>query len=115
MNLPLSNTQAALAVALMGVITLALRALPFLLFSQKNRAVPTAILYLGQVLPYASMVLLVVYCFRNLDVQAPSALIPAVAGTLSVVLLQVWRKNSTISIFGGTVIYMLTLQLCQAL
>ena len=59
------NTYVILAVAIMALVTAAIRFAPFVLFA--GRKTPKVITYLGSVLPYAVMGMLVVYCLK--DVQ----------------------------------------------
>jgi branched-subunit amino acid transport protein AzlD len=56
------------------------------------------------------MVILVVYCLRNVHITLPPHGIPAFSAALLVVLLQVWRKNMYLSIVAGTVCYMLLIR-----
>ncbi len=109
MRTPLSNQQAIVAIFIMAAVTFALRILPFLLFTRRQRSIPRAIEYLGNVLPFSSMILLVVYCLRNVDVSSATSVLPMGLGIVSVAALQAWRRDSTLSIFGGTVIYMVLL------
>ena len=53
------NLHSALIVAVAAAVTIALRFLPFLIFGE-NRKTPPLVAYLGQVLPYAIMGMLVV-------------------------------------------------------
>ena len=101
--------RAIILIAVMAVITFALRALPFLVFGKKET--PKFIVYLGKVLPYAMMGMLVVFCFKGVKVtQFPYGLPELIAGAVTVVL-HVWRRNTLISILFGTVSYMLLVQL----
>ncbi len=86
------------------------RWLPFLAFSGK-RETPKFIKYLGKVLPPALMGLLVVYCFKNTEILTGSHGLPELLATLVVVLTYQWKKNLLISVGGGTVVYMLLVQL----
>lgn len=91
-------------------ITFATRALPFLLF--KGKAVlPKWVTYIGKVLPSAVITVLVVYCLRNMSFVTAGAFIPAVIGVASVALLHLYKRNNLLSIGGGTVIYMVLLNL----
>ena len=104
------NTHAVLMLAVTAVVTAALRFLPFLIFGGKKQT-PVYISYLGKVLPYAIMGMLVVFCLKNVSfVQAPHGLPELIAGTV-VVLLHLWKRNTLISIVAGTVCYMLLIQL----
>lgn len=49
----ITDTHAALLVAVMAIVTALLRFLPFLVFGKNNT--PSFILYLGRVLPFAIM------------------------------------------------------------
>lgn len=97
-------------VALIALTTAALRFLPFLIWSG-SRSVPPIIDRLGHVLPYAMMGLLVVYCLKDISFAAASGFLPPLIACAVVVLLHIWRRNTLISIIGGTVCYMLLVQL----
>lgn len=106
----MSNVHAMLIVAVAGIVTIALRFLPFLIFGG-DRKTPAYITYLGKVLPYAIMAMLVVFCLKNVSlVSAPYGL-PELVSCAMVVLLHVWKRNTLISIIGGTVCYMVLVQL----
>ena len=65
------DSQAIAMIAIMSLLTFFVRGLPFLLFSGKSKT-PAYIMYLGKVLPYAIIGMLVVYCFKNISLlQAP--------------------------------------------
>ena len=99
-----------LLVAVVALVTIGLRFLPFVIFSGR-KTTPPFVAYLGRVLPYAIMGMLVVYCLRNTQLgQAPHGA-PEIIATLSVVLLHLWKRNTLISIVGGTVMYMALVQL----
>ena len=106
----MSNVHAMLVVAVAGIVTAALRFLPFLIFGG-DRKTPAFITYLGKVLPYAIMAMLVVFCLKNVSlVSAPYGL-PELISCAMVVLLHVWKRNTLISIIGGTVCYMVLVQM----
>ena len=62
------DSQAIAMIAIMSLLTFFVRGLPFLLFSGKSKT-PAYIMYLGKVLPYAIIGMLVVYCFKNICLQ----------------------------------------------
>lgn len=71
---------------------------------------PRYVEYLGQVLPYATMGLLVVYCLKGVTLfQSPFGL-PELISCTAVSALHVWKRNSLLSIGGGTVLYMILVQ-----
>lgn len=97
-----------LLIAVMAVVTILLRFLPFLVF---RKQVPRYISYLGKVLPSAIIGMLVIYCFKDTVITAQPFGIPELIAAACVVGLQVWKRNSLISILTGTVVYMLLVQL----
>ena len=106
----MSNWQVLSLILVMALVTAALRFLPFMIFT-KGRKVPEVVAYLGRVLPYAVMAMLVVYCLKGISfVQMPFGL-PELISVVLVVVLHVWKRNTLLSIIGGTVCYMLLVQM----
>ena len=94
----------------MALVTFALRAIPFLVFGNGKKVHP-AVTYLGKVLPYAIIGMLVVYCLKSTTfLQAPYG-IPELIASVLVVALHVWKRNTLLSVGVGTVCYMLLVQL----
>lgn len=104
------DIHAALMIAVIALVTAGLRFLPFLIFGE-NRTTPPLITYLGQVLPFAIMGMLVVYCLKDVSFVSGSFGIPEAIGCGTVVLLHIWKRNTLLSIGAGTVCYMLLVQL----
>ena len=104
------STHAALLVAIMSLVTILLRFLPFLIWSGKRRT-PKYILYLGNVLPPAIIGMLVVYCLKDISFATAPFGVPELLAAAGVVGLQVWRRSSLVSILGGTAFYMVLVQL----
>lgn len=99
--------QASLPV--MAAVTALLRFLPFLVFPG-GRKRPQIITYLGTVLPYSVMAMLVIYCLKNVSLIAAPHGIPELLAIVAVVGLHLWKKNTLLSIFGGTAFYMILVQ-----
>lgn len=104
------NLHAALTIGVIALVTAGLRFLPFLIFGE-NRKTPPLVTYLGQVLPYAIMGMLVVYCLKDVSFVSGSFGIPEAIGCAAVALLHIWKRNTLLSIGAGTVLYMLLVQL----
>ena len=104
------DLHSALMIAVIALVTAALRFLPFLIF-RENRKTPPLVSYLGQVLPYAIMGMLVIYCLKGVSFAAFPFGIPEMIGCLVVILLHIWKRNTLLSIGAGTVCYMLLVQL----
>lgn len=106
----MTNVQYALMVLVMAAVTAAIRFLPFMIFNGK-RETPAFITYLGRVLPYAVMGMLVVFCFKSVSfLKTPFGIPELIAGAV-VVGLHAWRRNTLLSILSGTAVYMLLIQL----
>ena len=104
----LSGAEYALLLFIMGAITLATRAAPFVLFG--NRRAPGMVLYLGRVMPPAVMAILVIYCLKDVDFARYSLGAPEIIACAIIVGLHLWKHNSLISIFAGTAAYMAMVQ-----
>lgn len=99
-----------LLVAVAAVVTAATRFLPFLIFGEKRKT-PAIIEYLGKVLPFAIMGMLVIYCMKDVAFLSWPYGIPEFIGCAIVAALHIWKRNSLLSIGVGTVCYMLLVQL----
>ena len=107
----MSNTVHAAAIVLICAgVTLFLRALPFLFFGGK-RGIPRLISALGKTLPPAIMAALVVYCLKGVPYGTFSDGAKQLIAAAAVVALHVWRRNTLLSIAGGTGLYMLLIRL----
>ena len=101
--------QAAAAIAVMAIVTFLTRVLPFLLFD-RGESPPKLVLYLGRVLPPAIIAMLIVYCLRGVSFSTPGGWVPQLLCVAVVVALHLWKHNNLLSIFGGTVLYMVLVQ-----
>lgn len=96
-------------IAVISAVTLLIRFLPFLVF-HSGRETPRYILYLGQVLPYAIIGMLVVYCLKNIKILASPYGLPELLALGLVMVLHLWKRNTLVSIGTGTVFYMFLIQ-----
>ncbi len=106
----MNNVQTAVMISVIALVTALLRFLPFWIFGE-NRKTPAIITYLGQVLPYAIMGMLVVYCLKDVSLLSVPFGIPELLGCAVVAALHVWKRNTLLSIGGGTAFYMILIQL----
>lgn len=97
------------AVAVMALVTAALRFLPFLVLGG-GRKTPKIVQKLGKILPYAIMGMLVVYCLKGVTFTSVDGFVPSLIACLVVGILHVWKRNTLVSIVAGTVCYMLLVQ-----
>ena len=86
------------------------RWLPFLLFGGKKE-VPGLVRYLGTSLPAAIMAVLVVYCLKDVSLFTGSHGLPEMISIAAVAGLHLWKRQMLLSIAGGTVCYMLLVQM----
>ncbi len=100
----LSTTQIFLMLFVPGIITQLLRALPFLVFGRKE--VSPTVHRLGEMLPFAIMAVLVVYCLKSLPTGSLKENLALVSAVLLVAILHLIKKNTILSIIAGTVFYM---------
>ena len=103
------DLYSAKMIAVIALVTIGLRFLPFFIFSGKRKT-PAYISYLGKVLPFAIMGMLVVYCLRNISFTVLPFSIPELLGCTAVAGLHLWKRNTLLSIGAGTVFYMLLIQ-----
>lgn len=103
-------TQQMITILMVIVGTMLTRFLPFMVFPA-GKPTPGYIRYLGAVLPAAVFGLLVVYCLKNVSLTAGSHGIPEAVSIVAVIGLHLWKRQMLVSIAGGTVCYMLLVQL----
>lgn len=103
-------TQQILTIAVVALGTIATRFLPFLIFPPE-KPTPKYIQYLGKALPGAVFGLLVVYCLKSVSILAGSHGIPEAIAILAVIGLHLWKRRMLLSVAGGTICYMLLVQL----
>ena len=105
----MTDMHAIATIAVCAVVTAVLRFLPFLIFGE-NRKTPEVIAYLGRVLPFAIMGMLVVYCLKDMSFSGAPFGIPEIIGCAAVTGLHMWKRSTLLSIGVGTVVYMLLVQ-----
>lgn len=99
-----------LAILVCAACTFALRVAPFALFSSK-RDMPPAVRRLANKMPAAIIAVLVVYCLKGMPAANLSANAATLVSVAAVVALHLWKKNTLLSIAGGTALYMALLHL----
>lgn len=105
----MTDLHSVLLIAVIAAVTALLRFLPFIIFG--NRETPAFVTYLGKVLPYAVMGMLVIYCLRKISFVASPHGIPELFSVALVALLHLWKCNTLLSIVGGTACYMVLVQI----
>ena len=93
------------------------RALPFLVLSRYANA--PLLHFLGQQLPGAILIILVVYSLQDLSLFTSDFNLnnkatgwPLLVASITVAVLHFWRRSALLSIFLGTGVYMFLIQYC---
>lgn len=103
-------TEQMITIGLCVIGTMATRFLPFIIFNSK-KPTPKYIEYLGKALPAAIFGMLVIYCLKNVSVFSGSHGLPELIAIILTILLHLWKRQTLFSIAGGTVCYMLLVQM----
>ena len=103
------EVYALLAILIMSGVTIVLR-YSCLIFCRGGK-VPAWLDYLGKVLPFAMMPILVMYCIKDTEWHYTGSLVPMLAGIAATAVMHIWKKNTILSLVSGLVIYMVLLRL----
>lgn len=101
--------HAAIVMVVMGLAVLITRIVPVLIFGRGEK-VPDFILYLGDVVPYTAMGLLIVYCLKDVSLFAAPHGLPEVIALAVVTVTYLWKRNTILSVVTGTLLYMFLVQ-----
>ncbi|MGI6462693.1 MAG: branched-chain amino acid transporter permease [Candidatus Scatomorpha sp.] len=107
---PMTLTEQIITIAICVFGTMLTRFLPFLVFSSK-KPTPEYVQYLGKALPCAVFGMLVIYCLKNVSLFSAPHGIPELIAIAITAGLHLWKKKMLLSIAGGTITYMLLVQL----
>ena len=110
----MSKIQFILTIAVCAAATMLTRFLPFLVFGSRGGKVPEVVEYLGRVLPAAIFGMLIIYCLKSVTPFAGSHGIPEAIAIAVTIALHRWKHQTLVSITGGTVCYVLLVQLVFA-
>ena len=103
-------TEQMITIDLCVIGTMATRFLPFIIFNSK-KPTPKYIEYLGKALPAAIFGMLVKKKIKNVSVFSGSHGLPELIAIILTILLHLWKRQTLFSIAGGTVCYMLLVQM----
>lgn len=103
--------QAAVTIAVCAGATMLTRFLPFVVFASKDSQPPAVIRYLGRVLPAAIFGMLIVYCLKGVTPLSGSHGIPEALALAVTIGLHRWKHQTLLSVTGGTLCYVLLVQL----
>lgn len=99
-------------IIVVALVTYLTRALPFILF--KSKEPPKKIILLGKILPFSIIAILVVYALKDVQWKIYPHGLPEVLALAFTAALHWWKQNNMISIGGGTILYMILIQVVFA-
>ena len=105
----LTTAQSIAIIAVCALCTLFERAFPSLIF--RGKEVPEIVRYLGRVLPMAIMATLVMYCLKGITFSSVAGFAPMLIASAVTALLHLWKRSTMLSICGGTICYMVLIQM----
>ena len=105
----MNTTHSLLMILVVSFCTYLTRATPFWIF-RGSEELPGYVSYLGRALPAAIMATLVIYCLKSTNFVSVEAWVPQLIAVVSVGLLHLWKRNTLLSIFAGTAVYMILVQ-----
>lgn len=105
----MTATQQLITILMCTAATMLTRFLPFLIF-REGKQIPHVIQYLGKALPSAIFAMLVVYCFKNVDILHVPYGAPEFLALVITVGTHIWKRNTLLSMAIGTVAYMALVQ-----
>ena len=101
-------SKAVLVSLLIGLIVFAERLFPFALFSKLQ---PGNLIHIFErYIPPLVMLGLLIYSLRDLRFSSLTQWLPQISAITFTIATYLWKKNTLISIFGGTIIYMILIR-----
>lgn len=98
-------TQVIISTFLISLIIFSERLFPFAIFSHKT---PGKIIhFFERYVPPVVMLGLLIYSLRGIRFSSLELWVPPITAILFTIVTYIWKKNTLISIFGGTIIYMI--------
>lgn len=105
----MNNKEIFFIVAALAAATVITRFLPFVLFP-KGKKVPSFVVYLGKILPFAAIGLLVVSCFSGVSFLSYPYGLPEITCVAAAALIHWKKQNTLLSIGVSTALYMILIR-----
>lgn len=102
--------QIVITVLAMAIGTMLTRFLPFILFPANKKTSPY-IQYLGKILPYSVIALMVVYTLKNVSLTSSPWAMPEIITLSYIAVIQIIKRNNLFSMISGTILYMFLVQI----
>lgn len=104
----MSNIELLLAIAVMSIVNLFTRIFPFLFF--KKADLPKSLIFIEKFFPATIMTILIFYTLKEINFSIYPHGMKEVLSIIFTVVLHLGLKNYLISIFCGTIFYMILVQ-----
>lgn len=101
----LSLNAALITTLVAALVIFATRLFPFVLFSKREP--PPILRFVEKYIPPMIMAILLIYCLKDVNFAARPFGLPQLIALLVTVASYLWKGNSMVSIFGGTIVFML--------
>jgi len=105
----MNNSEIFISIIIMSIISIFIRALPFLFF--KNKELPNYFIFIGKYFPAVIITILVVFTLKDVNFSIQPYGLKEIFGVCFTAILHFLFKNYLISIFVGTIFYMGLIQL----
>lgn len=96
-------------ILVMAAATFLTRLFPFLFF-REGKETPNIVKYLGRVLPFALIAMLVVYCLKDMDVLGKYHGAAEIIASIYVIAIHKKFHKILLSVGSGTLLYMILVQ-----
>ncbi len=105
----MNDKELLITALVIAAATLIIRFLPFEII-RKSIAERKYIKFLGDMMPYSMIALLVIYCLKDVNLIKYPYGIPELISIAIIIILHIFKRNVIISIGAGTIIYMFLVQ-----
>ncbi|TXJ30191.1 branched-chain amino acid transporter AzlD [Brachyspira aalborgi] len=105
----MNNKELLITALIIVFATVIIRFLPFIII-RKSIAERRYIKFLGDMMPYSMIALLIIYCLKEVNLIKYPYGIPELISIAIIIILHIIKRNVLISIGVGTVIYMILVQ-----
>ena len=101
-------SKAVLDSFLIGLIVFGERLFPFAVFSKRK---PGKLIHIFErYIPPLVMIGLMIYSLRDVRFSSLKLWVPQISAIAFTIVTYLWKKNSLVSIFGATIIYMILIR-----
>ena len=102
-------SKAVIVSLLIGLIVFGERLFPFAIFSKRK---PGKLIHIFErYIPPIVMIGLLIYSLRDVRFASLAQWVPQISAIAFTIVTYLWKKNSLVSIFGATIIYMILIRL----